>query len=331
MDLLDRYLAAIARDLPKDQAADISAELRDTLLSEIEDKEQGLGRKLTNKEVEALLVEFGHPLVVAGRYRKVQHLIGPQLFPFWWAAIRIVFSIAGAIYLAVAVIRAVALGGPPAQLLNQFLASFWPAVIFLFGAVTLAFAVLERIGTRRFGFKWRPRQLPPVNAHRRGRFSVATEVVMGGVFVLWWTGLIHFSNVLPMPTAITVSLAPVWSDFYWPILALTSSEIGINLLELFRPGWSRLNAALSLAKNIAGFVILVNILQADHWLDITASAASPFALAQMQWGFDNGMKIGLLVTAFVIACKAVGDVWRLIRARSDGQPRSCATPLGTSG
>ena len=62
MDLLERYLSAIERALPTAQAADIKAELRDVLLSRVEDQEARLGRPLTALEMEALLVEFGHPL-----------------------------------------------------------------------------------------------------------------------------------------------------------------------------------------------------------------------------------------------------------------------------
>ena len=47
MQLLDRYLAAVARNLPAKQAADIAAELRENLLSEIEEKQATLGRPLT--------------------------------------------------------------------------------------------------------------------------------------------------------------------------------------------------------------------------------------------------------------------------------------------
>ena len=68
MQVLDRYLAAIARHLPKAEAADIIAELRENLLSEIEEKEAELGRPLGAKELDALLTAFGHPLALAARY-----------------------------------------------------------------------------------------------------------------------------------------------------------------------------------------------------------------------------------------------------------------------
>ena len=39
MDLVERYLAAVARQLPSKAAADIEAELRDLLLSRVEEQE----------------------------------------------------------------------------------------------------------------------------------------------------------------------------------------------------------------------------------------------------------------------------------------------------
>ena len=95
-DLIDRYLAAIARELPERQRADITAELRDELMSRIEGEEDRLGRPLTRTELEATLRDFGNPLVVAGRFRKTQHLIGPQILPFWWQAIKVTMTVIAA-------------------------------------------------------------------------------------------------------------------------------------------------------------------------------------------------------------------------------------------
>ena len=47
MDLIERYLGAIARQLPDAQKADVCAELRDVLLSQVEDEEGRLGRPQT--------------------------------------------------------------------------------------------------------------------------------------------------------------------------------------------------------------------------------------------------------------------------------------------
>src|SRR3954470_22856019 len=96
MDLFDRYLNAIRRNLPRDKADDIVAELGDALASRVEEREDALGRALTPEEVKALIKDFGHPLVVAARYRKQQWLIGPDVFPFYVAVLRIVVTITAA-------------------------------------------------------------------------------------------------------------------------------------------------------------------------------------------------------------------------------------------
>ena len=64
MDLVERYMAAIRRNLPAAKADDIAAEIAEDLESRREDREDALGRPLTREETEAMLRSFGHPLVV---------------------------------------------------------------------------------------------------------------------------------------------------------------------------------------------------------------------------------------------------------------------------
>ena len=83
MGLVERYLSAISAQPPCREADDIVAELGDAIASRIEDREEALGRPLTADEIEALVKDFGHPLVVAARYRNQQWLIGPEVYPFY--------------------------------------------------------------------------------------------------------------------------------------------------------------------------------------------------------------------------------------------------------
>ena len=84
MDVIERYLEAVAAQLSVEDREDIVAELRDLILSRIEAREDELDRALSDEEKEAILHEIGHPLVVAARYRKgPDSLIGPELFPYW--------------------------------------------------------------------------------------------------------------------------------------------------------------------------------------------------------------------------------------------------------
>jgi hypothetical protein len=105
MDLIERYLNAIRRNLPSRNADDIVAELRDALASRIEDREEALGRPLTPGETEAIIKDFGHPLVVAARFGRQQWLIGPDAFPFYLSVARIVLLVVAAITVAIGLVQ----------------------------------------------------------------------------------------------------------------------------------------------------------------------------------------------------------------------------------
>ena len=327
MNLVDRYVAAIARELPPRTAAEISAELKDVLLSKIEDREDELGRPMTDQEVERMLIDFGHPMIVAGGYRKTQYLIGPELFPMWLATMRMVLTIGGVILVVGFVAGAASTSSTPVLMLQRALAFFWPAFIWVFAVVTLVFAFNERMGRYRFKLNWNPRQLPPARSPGRKRFNLMVEAGMAAVFLLWWTGLIRFRAWLPAPPAIDVRLAATWAPFYAAVIAYCVAEIAIDLLALARPGWGRLNAALSLAKFAAACGLTALILKAGHWVDVAAPGAPVHAVEAMTRGFDRWVQLGLMAAFAVYAIKGGLEAWRLWRL-GGRHPRGGDSPVG---
>jgi hypothetical protein len=59
MDMLDRYLQAVRFFLPAQQQDDIVRELSETLISQVEDREEALGRPLDEAEQAAILRQHG--------------------------------------------------------------------------------------------------------------------------------------------------------------------------------------------------------------------------------------------------------------------------------
>lgn len=317
MNLVDRYVAAIGRELPRRGAAEITAELKDVLLSKIEDQEAELGRPLTDKEIEQLLIDFGSPLVVAGGYRKMQYLIGPELFPYWLATVRMVLMIGGAIVLAGIIIAGASTTTPGMFVLKHALSAAWPAVIYVFGVVTLVFAAMQWSG-KDLNIKWSPRRLPPARAPGRKRFDMLAEIAAGAVFLLWWAGLLRFRAMLPMPPAIEVHLSAEWAPFHTPIILFILAEIAINVLALVRPGLGKLNAMLSMLKNLAGCALVGLVLKAGHWVDIAPPPTMPPQVQEMMVrGFDRGVQLGLTATIVVLAIKAILDAVRLWRTQQE--------------
>jgi hypothetical protein len=318
MDLVERYMAAVDRQLPAKQAGDILAELREEFLARQEEREAALGRPLDKKEIEALLVEFGHPLAVAGRYRKTQHLIGPEVFPFWWATVKIVLLIVLGVYVAAIAVTALTEG---AVKIGGGGSSVVAALVFVFGLITLIFAAFERFGKTAFLQDWKPRHLPPAQGKSRSAANVGAEIVVGVIFLAWWFGLIHFRNYLP-PFFLRVDLAPVWEAWRWPVAAYYAVEIAADVYALLRPGQVQLNTGVLIARYVAALSILIGLLQAGHWLVVSSTTIPAEVLARIQTNFDLGFRVGIGMTVLGIGIAIViyGRRWLRLRRAQAPQP-----------
>jgi hypothetical protein len=160
MDLVNEYLRAVAALLPKAQRDDIVAELRDTILTRIEEREAELGRPLTDDEIEAVLREVGHPVVIAARYREgPQHVVGPTLYPYWLFAVKAAIFLQVLAAVVVTVVRTLALGDFSLAF-GQAIGSAITGVLVLIGAATCAAWFIERRGAH-IGYldNWKVRDL----------------------------------------------------------------------------------------------------------------------------------------------------------------------------
>jgi hypothetical protein len=310
-NLIDRYMAAIARELPDAQRVDIAAELRDELMSRIEAKEEAAGRPLSREELEAELIAFGNPLSVAGRYRKTQHLIGPDVFPYWWAGLRAALLSVAAVYLVLSILAVV--GGTATEaVVDKATPSLTFALVFTFGVVTLVCAAIERFGKPGVLMRFRPSQLPPVKGRSRRRFEILVELLMGFAAFLWWVGALRFSQFVPLGP-LQVELASVWTDWFWPIAIYFVAEMAMNLTALLRPAWVRLNASLMIARSLIAAAVLSIIQKADRIVDVRSTVLSPDVMVQVQDNFDRGFRIGIAAAVVIFLIVAVVEAWRLIR------------------
>lgn len=229
MDLIDQYLRAVAALLPRAQRDDITAELRDIILSRIEAREAALGRPLSDDEIEEELRAVGHPILVAARYRQEpQHLVGPSLYPYWLFAVKIAVTIQVIASLAALVLHT--LGGQDfGYSLGQAIAHTLSGSITLIGIATVVAWAVER-GKVHVAYlqDWRVRDLKVleyagwgfsdlwthVRQAQRPRAAAAPAmrphafrssplgkamfgVTFGAVFLLWWVGVIPLTILAP--------------------------------------------------------------------------------------------------------------------------------------
>ena len=308
MDLIDRYLNAVAAQLPQDERADIVAELRDLILSRFEAKEEALGRPLNEDEQEAILREIGHPLVVAARYRKgPDSLVGPELFPYWLFGVKAGLMVLGVVYALGLVVRIVSGSDNSGQDIAQAFHGFFGAGLTLIGAATLAAAIFEHQGVKpTFLTKWRVKDLnafglsdpsawraamggqaigrsawnlkPPRGSGMGGwpGSEALFSLMAGTVFVLWWVGAIHFPGLMSFDLRggpASVEGAPIWTTLFAPILAYALAGMAVDLFNLLQPHATRLRAAAMIPLACAGLWLTWAILQAGHWFTLSQGEA----------------------------------------------------------
>jgi hypothetical protein len=274
MELLDRYLQAVRKYLPRKRQNDILAELRANMESQLEDKESALGRPLTQGETEDWLRAMGSPLLVASRYQPQQYLIGPTLYPVYLYVLRVTLSMAIMVYTIVSAV-VLALNSPGAGSVAAAIQRVPGILVTVAAWVTLVFAALEFIAARYPevnvkisgvpGGKWSPSSLPPLEKDedpfskpRSYPYAVA-EVVFGFIFLVWLVLIPSYPFLLLGPgmvflTAGPFELAPVWWAFFWWIVALNVLQLAWRSINLLRGAWERRSKAENIVVKAFGLI-----------------------------------------------------------------------------
>jgi ABC-type multidrug transport system fused ATPase/permease subunit len=287
MEIVDRYLKSVKSCLPAAQADDIIKELSENISSQIEDKEGELNRPLTEAEIEAILKQHGHPLVVASRYRQEQRsvsfgrqIIGPALFPFYIRVLK--FNLTLTSVVLIVIFAALFASGQPI--------GTWPQVfvyqlLIQFMVVTLIFWVMDKHFTR-FPDRWDPRKsygvhhpalTAPDDGPRISRLNSASQLI-ALLIALFWLRLVQHSQFLFFgPAAAFLSLSPNWTQLYMPINGLILLGIigaGINLV---RPDCVRLHWLIRVLVGVGNLIVALFLLKRGDSIVIAHLGKAPDA------------------------------------------------------
>lgn len=216
MELLDSYLRAVRRYLPRSQRDDIVAEQSVELRAQIESREDELGRPLRDDEQMSIFKEQGDPMIVARRYRQSGRsltigweLIGPELFPMYLIILSCNLTI------SVGMTLGVLLYIQEPVLLVMLLR---PALIQIV-CVTTIFTILNLV-RHKYPQPWYypPGELAPLIPVARWYSGVG--LALFGVVTLWWMLVPVIPGLLFGSASPNLRLAPSWHRFYLPVLLL---------------------------------------------------------------------------------------------------------------
>lgn len=145
MTLTERYLKAVAAQLPKADRDDIIAELRDAIQTRMEDREEALGRPLSEAEEEAVLRDVGHPLTVAARYGSgPMHVVGPELYPWWMFGVKVALAALVAITVIGLIVQVFANGDFSSREIGHAINGLFKGAITIIGLATAGAFIIER-------------------------------------------------------------------------------------------------------------------------------------------------------------------------------------------
>lgn len=329
MEMVDRYLKSVKNCLPAAQADDIVKELSENISSQIEDKEGELNRPLTEAEIEAILKQRGHPLVVASRYRQEQRsvsfgrqIIGPALFPFYIRVLK--FNLGLTSVILIVVFAALLSGGQPVGTFPQV---FVYQLLIQFVIVTLIFWAMDKHFTQ-FPDRWDPRK--PYRVHhpafttgeegpRIPRAKSASTLVTLFVALFWLRAVQHSQFLIFGPAAAFLRLSPGWNRLYLPINALILLEMINAGITLIRPDWVRFHWLMRILGSVGNLIVAYFLITRGNPLVMASLGGTPDA-AHVAQIVNQTIYYCIWFAVVILIVQLVKDLRRLISTEPAGTP-----------
>jgi hypothetical protein len=328
VEVLDRYLEAVRDFLPREQRADIVAELEEDLRSEIEERQAELGRPLSGDEVIALLKRRGHPMSVAEGYLPPRLLIGPAMLLAYRRTVTIVLGV----LLALAVGGYAIFSGPAraaAPALSGVGIWVWLFVLCALayvGLFTLIFAFVEHRQRRaQVTGDWDPRDPQGLSAdsertaRRSARANAVAEVAVDLLVLSWWLG-VHPAAI----PELAIVLTPVWGALHWPIALYLAASIAVGLADALRPASARSRLRARVAVDGFALLLTVVLLTGAPWVRLTAPGIPVATRVTLERWFNLSCLVTLLFVGIFYLTRVVQQAQR---ARGGGPLGQGTAPL----
>lgn len=268
MKMIENYLNSLESYLPDELKQDVRDELKASLMGQVEDSQEALGRDLNLEETEALLRKLGHPMQVASAYLPKQQLIGPEFFPAYRKALEIALTI-----MLVVVVLLSLFGTLSGQSVFSIAINIFANVInnglYVFAIVTLIFYLMEYYDANLNEiYAWSPKDLKS-NSGRLAlsRMEVGFELIVSVLFIAWWNGILSWpAQTLIDGESARVSLSPEWQAVFWSVNVIMGLSVALGIYNFVQANWSRFSLAAEIILSLATLVVIIQILQFDQFV-----------------------------------------------------------------
>ncbi|HZJ84740.1 MAG TPA: hypothetical protein VFD02_04200 [Syntrophomonadaceae bacterium] len=323
MEMINRYVYAVAHRLPQGQREDIAVELRG-LIEDMLDERLGDSDR-TAKDIETVLLDLGNPKDLADKYRGTKKcLIGPELFDSYILVLKIVLIVVavsiGAGFLIQTILE-------PFSILDHFInmiISIFTALPMAFAWTTFGFTMGEHYG----GFKekhlqnkeWQPSDLPgiPDEKGKIKRSDSIAGIVFYAIGLVFLTFSSNYFGVWVFNNKFTGVVPFLNEETYGFYLLFIIFIFGFGILKegfkLVIGKWTYKLALFTLVINaISLTAILVMIKQANFWnpkfmnglveSGLFAIGSEGFNIVSQLWG---------KLTFWLLVFLAIALIWDIV-------------------
>lgn len=268
MNMIVNYLSNLESYLPDDIKREVTEELESSIYEKVEDKEEQLGRKLNDSEVELLLKNIGHPMRVAAAYLPSQQLIGKELFPAYKKSLEIALAIVFGIILLTSVPFIFSEGHIIGAAIGIFIGLFNTG-LYVFAVVTLVFYLMEYYqADLNQIYAWSPKQLSSKSPKIKfSRLEAGFEIVIYMLFLAWWNDYVGWpGTVFQDEVVLSIFLSPEWQSVSLAINIIVGLSILVAFYKFVVATWTKLSLVAEIALSIVSFAVIYQITQFDQFI-----------------------------------------------------------------
>jgi hypothetical protein len=324
MNLIDKYIAEVGKQLPRKNRTDIEAEIRSTLEDMLEERSQGKD-PADAATVSEILKEYGAPREVAAKYKTHQFLIGPRLFPVFEKVVKVVLAVvfgASLIGLATSLAQTGLTGPEFAAAIGKWIGGLFASLIAAFGNIVIIFAIIERTKAadefEKESKEWDPKDLEreqdPDEVDKADHVATIIFSTLALVVFNLYPDLLSIRYLSDGTWISMPILTPIFFSFLPWINLMAVLQIIFSSFMLGQKYWQPWVRILDIALHIAGMALAVIILRTPGITNIT-----PQTLASM--GIVDGAEalaklynfIPDLLIIIIVVATAVVVIKHLIR------------------
>lgn len=311
MELVQRYIAAVQRELPENKRDEIGRELKANILDQLDALANDA--EPSPEQINQVLKQMGRPSVVARQFVPARPLIEAEQMQTYLYTLYIVLGVL--FVLQVLGSTVVWLDHDIGLLLfiKSVISGMLDDACFAFTAITLAFALSPKSGKPANSTNWHPAQLPPVDApwQHISLQDIFTDLATYAfvLVVVWYPVTLTVEELAAQGLMLS---APAAAILKW-CTPLMAAGIAMSLWQLRERYWNRTMQWLNVALNSAFVVVLLYLatlgpllhFNADNWVQVFGEER---LVRAMTWG--------LVITAGFPAYEVLRDLRRLWLSRN---------------